>query len=268
VMMGIGVIVVGAGLIFLGPQLAARLAPPVPTPQCVQPTLTLGAAVFTIESLAHAADGSVVLPADEPGVAYWIEGTSVNYVFALSTAPDNLALRSALKAGDEATIVWADCGTDEYVVKSLETGVTDMATLTDQSAGGVTVFVQSGPGGEGFTIKGGRPEVKAVETPGPANENEIQADISFLGDTTSADGKTIRIGVSILNRGARPISLTSDDISLTPESAAPIPLLSVEPALPRDIEPGATETFYLTFARPGVNVAVLRILTFSSDYYF
>jgi len=42
----------------------------------------------------------------------------------------------------------------------------------------------------------------------------------------------------------------------------------VEPALPREIEPGATETFYLTFAKPTVNTAVLRILTFSSDYYF
>ncbi len=52
------------------------------------------------------------------------------------------------------------------------------------------------------------------------------------------------------------------------DEAGPIPLLNVEPALPHQIQPGATETLYFTFAKPGVNTAVLRMLTFSSDCYF
>ena len=73
---------------------------------------------------------------------------------------------------------------------------------------------------------------------------------------------------SILDRLCSLLRAAQSDISLTPENAGPIPLLRVEPALPREIQPGATETLDLTFARPGVNTAVLRIWTFSSDYYF
>ena len=37
---------------------------------------------------------------------------------------------------------------------------------------------------------------------------------------------------------------------------------------PREIAPGASETFALTFPKPAGNTAVLRILTFTVDLYF
>ncbi len=92
--------------------------------------------------------------------------------------------------------------------------------------------------------------------------------MSFLGNTTSPDGKTVQITVAITTTGATPLSLTPNDISLTAENAAPLAPLSVEPALPQEIKPGAGATFSITFSHPGVNTAVLKILTFSLDYYF
>ena len=265
--MGIGVIVVGVGLIFLGPQLAARLAPPVPTPQCVQPTLTLGTTRFRIESLARAADGSVAVPADEPGVAYWIEGTNVNYVFALSPTSNNLALRNTLKTGDEATIVWADCGSEEYVVKAVEVGQPDDSTLFDQTAAGITVFVQASSPAESLIVRSGRPEAPPADTPGP-DEIGIQAEVYFLDTTTSPDGTTVTLSISIKNTGPTAFSLAMNEISLTAENAAPLAPLDVKPALPRDIQPGASETFSITFPRPAVNTAVFKILDFSVDVFF
>jgi hypothetical protein len=252
---------------------ACQAAPaPAPTPQCVRPTLTLGSTQFPIETLARAADGSLALPADKPGAAFWIEGTSVNYVFALNPTANNAALKDALKSGDTAKIVWADCGADEYVVKSVEAGLPEQSVLYDQSHGGLTVFVPGGSSGGALTITGARPQAAAVETPGPGEAptetNEVQADLSFLGNTTSPDGKSVQITLTITNTGSAAISLTANDLSLTAENAAPLAPTSVEPSLPQTIPPGAGATFAITFPHPGANIAVLKILTISLDYYF
>src|SRR5262245_54414902 len=84
----------GAGLFFTDPQIVSRLLP-TPVPACVQPTLTLGTTKFVIKTIARAADGSVAVPADLPDAAYWVDGTNVNYVFALSPASANLSLKDA-----------------------------------------------------------------------------------------------------------------------------------------------------------------------------
>src|SRR5512141_3126846 len=120
IVLAAGCLVIIALVIILGPQVSRLFAPPVPTPQCVEPTLTLGSTQFSIKTVARAADGSVALPADQPDAAYWVEGTNINYVFALNSTPNHLALQSALKAGDPATIRWADCTSDEYVVTSID----------------------------------------------------------------------------------------------------------------------------------------------------
>lgn len=258
---GLAIIVI---VIFLGPQVSRLLAPPVPTPQCVEPTLTLGSFKYHIQTVARASDGSVTLPPDKADTAYWIEGTNINYVFALSPDPNNLALKNTVKNGDPATIRWADCGTDEYVVTSIDSNRPADSILFDQSAGGLTIFVQ----GASLVIKGARPEVSVPEIPSPTEANAIQAEISFLGNTTSPDGKSVQITIAISNTGATAISLTSNDISLTAENATPLAPLSVEPSLPQEIKPGASATLSITFPHPAVNTAVLRILTFSVDYYF
>ncbi len=262
----LGSLAVAATVVVLS---ACQASPaPVPTPQCVRPTLTLGSAQFPIESIARAANGSFALPADKPDTAFWIEGTNVNYVFALNSTPSTLALKDALKSGDEARIAWADCTTDEYVVKSIETSPPANSALFDQSAGGITVLVQGSPTAVSLVVKGARPQVQAPETPSPTEANAVQADISFLGNTTSPDGKSVQITVTMTNTGTTPITLTTNDISLTAENAAPLAPLSIEPSLPQTIQPGAGATLAITFPHPGVKTAVFKILDFSVDLYF
>jgi hypothetical protein len=265
------VCVVAASAYFLfRPNFMALISPPVPTPACVEPRLTVGSASYRIETLARGADGSVNVPAEKPDAAYWIEGTSPHYILALSPTSDSLAAASALKPGDPIQIVWADCGEENYVVQSTEISQPNDPALFNPPPSGVTLFIQASQDSPVFVVQGVRPESLIPETPAPTAENEIQADITFLGDKISEDGKTVQIGVQILNRGSTPITLRNEDISLTPdvEGAQPIPLLGVEPALPVEIQPGAAGTFYLTFVKPDINIAVLRILDFSSDYYF
>src|SRR5436305_14677242 len=99
----------------LAPLPTPTLVPP-PTPPCGQPSLTLGAAKFRIETLARAADGSLAVPPDKPGLAYWIEGTNAHYVFALSPTADNLALNGSLKRGDAVRIAWGHCRSEDFAV--------------------------------------------------------------------------------------------------------------------------------------------------------
>ena len=81
------------------------------------PTLTLGTTKFVIQSLVRAGDGSIAVPADKPGVAYWIEGTNVRcYEFFLCPDIDRLRpvvmpratgvaerVRACLTAGGKST---------------------------------------------------------------------------------------------------------------------------------------------------------------------
>ena len=256
-----GVAVVAAMAVLSACQAAAT---PVPTPQCVEPALTLGPSKYPIQSIARAVDGSLTLPAGKTDTAYWVESTNINYVFALSPDSNNLALKNTLKKGDPATIRWADCGTDDYVVTSIDASRPADSSVFDQSTGGLTVFIP----GESLIIKGARPQVQAPETPSPTEANAVQAEISFLGNTTSPDGKSVQITVAITNTGSTTISLTTNDISLTAENAAPLAPSSVEPSLPQTIQPGTGATFAITFPYSGVKTAVLKILTFSLDYYF
>ncbi len=281
----LGLLICGGLMVWLGPQLFGPQAtapratpvpftptptppPPTPTFPCGEPTLTLGATQFQIKTIARAADGSVNVPADTPDMAYWVEGTNANYVFALSAAPGTLALESSLQAGDKADILWGDCSTEEYVVKTVEGGQSDASMLFDQSIGGVTAFVQSGPATVRLVIRGGRPEAQAVDTPSPTDANAIQAEISFGDTTTSADGQTVNLSISIKNTGPTVISLTAADLSLTVEGTEPLAPVSVEPALPREIQPGGSETFSITFPKPAANTAVFKILDFSVDIFF
>jgi len=257
-----------AVLVVFGLRWTGVIKPPVPTPACVEPVLTLGAAKFRIRSIARAADASVSVPRDTPDVAYWVEGTNINYVFALSPSADSLALKDTLKVGEEAVITWADCMADAYQVEAIESGPLDLAALTDQATGGLTVFVQAGSADTGLVVHAIRPVPEAVETPALTEEGAIQADIAFSETTTSADGKTISMGLTITNVGATAFAIAPGDISLTPEGGEPLAPLSVEPALPQGVQPGASVALQITFPRPGTNVAVLKILDTTVEQYF
>jgi len=252
-----------AGLI---PQISGWFARPTPGPDCGEPTLTLGATSLPIEAIDLAEDGSIPLPAGQPGVAYWVAGTETNYIFGLSPTPDNLALLTPLKSGDEATIVWKNCNSTQYTLSAPEQAVPDDTALLDQSISGVTVFLRSGSPGMGYLVRGelAGEHLEVIETPAP-DAAGVQAEVELLETTTSPDQATISVGVSIYNYGGSTFEVTIEDVSLNPENAQPFAPINSEPALPIEIKPGKSQTIYFTFPRPMSDTAVFRIFTIEYD---
>lgn len=228
-------------------------------PPCGESTLQIGDAKYQIKETNTKSDGFLKIPSNTPDIAYWVNQTETNQVFALSPTSENLALQN--KNPEKAIVTWENCNSSTYTLSAPQTGLPDMNTLLDQSFSGITIFVQNS--NDGFVIHGEfmGEEIQAFDTPDPSS---IQAEISLLETTTSTDGKTIRVEVSILNSGQSPITLSTSDISLTPENATALALETSEPALPKEIKVGATETIYLTFIRPATPTATLKI--FSAEY--
>ena len=128
------------------------------------------------------------------------------------------------------------------------------------------ILVQASPSAAGYVVTGELSEeiIKAFDTPQPGPSSR-QAEVSLLETTTSTDKATMRVGVSILNTGTAPLSLTTDDVVLTPENGTAAAPTSAEPPLPHDFQPGKTETIYLTFPRPAASTAVIKITNVEFD---
>jgi hypothetical protein len=194
-----------------------------------------------------------------------VEGTNTNYVFVLSPTSNNLALQTALKTGDLVTIFWANCTTVSFAVSAIETGQLSDPAILDQSIPGMSVFVQADPSTAGFVVKGELPEetVDVLDTPRP-DQSGILAEVSLLETSTSPDG-TIKVDISIRNYGQTAFTILPDNISLTPQDAAPVIMVSSKPRLPEEIKPGETKTIEFTFPRPSSQTATLKIFTVEYD---
>ena len=261
-------LVVGAAFTYKNsPQLAALIprisglfSKATPGPDCGGPTLTLGATSLPIEMIDLAPDGSIPVPPSQPGVAFWVAGTETNYIFALSPTPDNLALLTPLKSGDEATIVWKNCNSTKYILSAPEQAVPADTALLDQSVSGVTVFLRTGSPATGLILRGELVEeyLEVIETPAP-DASEVQAEVELLETTTSADQATILVGVSIYNYGGSPFEISIEDVSLNPENAQPFTPINSEPALPIEIKPGKSQTIYFKFPRPSASTVFFKI---------
>ena len=244
-------------------QIASLFQPRVPPPPCGVSSIQIGDARLPIQNLTPNTNSDLGVPSGKPGVAFWIQGTTGHYVFGLSPTGDNLSLAPQLKNGDPIKIAWGDCSSDDYVVASIGNAVPAAAALMTQSQSGITIFIPPSGGSDGWAIEGQRPEAMVTPVPETPNPNAVSAEVSFLGQSTSADGKTLTLKLSVKNTGTNVIHLSQGDISLG--AVAPT---SVDPALPMDIQPGATATFSFTFAKPGGNTAVFKLLDFSVDLYF
>jgi hypothetical protein len=265
IVIAVAALALTASLILLGPQVS-RLLAPVPTPPCSEPTLTLGATQFVVKPIARAADGSVAVPQDTPHVAYQVEGTQPNVVLVLSPAASNAALKDAIKGGDQATLVQANCNSSTFSVSAPQPAPSNVATLLTQPTAGLVIVVQASPSAAGYFVTGELSEeiIKAFDTPQPGPSNRL-AEVSLLETSTSADQSTLRVSVSILNSGPTPFTLAASDVSLTSENASPITPASAEPSLPHDCQPGKAETIYLTFPRPSSSTAVIKVLDVEFD---
>jgi hypothetical protein len=261
-LLGLVVIALIAGLTFLRPQLTDLLGRFFPGDDC-RPSLVLGSRSFEIRTLIPGSDGSLNVPRNQPERAYWVEGTDTNRVFGLSPVPDNLSLVSSLKPGATTIVTGVSCNTATYSLSAPLQGLPDNASLLDQSTSQITIFIPGETASSGTVIQGELLE-ETITTFNTPDASALQAEISLLETTTSSDGSTITVGISIYNYGQASITLAASDISLTPENAFAIAPLNSEPALPKEIAPGATETFYLTFTRPSAPAATLKV--FSAEY--
>jgi len=246
-------------------SLAVSHITPAPTPQCVEPALTLGAAKFRVDSVAREKDTFPEIPKNKKDVAFWVEGTTVNYVFGLSPEKENLALNTILKTGDPAIIAWADCSTDEYVVKSIETIPTNDLNIFDQSSGGITVYAQDKS--TTLIIHGERPVIQSNEKSEPTPENAIQIDLQILS-FSQPDNQTLSFRIMLTNQGGQTITLTDKDIALVAADGSETPPQKMTPALPQELRPGDIIPLNLTFPKPQGASAVLRIFDVTFEEYF
>ena len=271
ILIGVGIVVLAAMAIFLFRGSIFQLTTPatqtsviptmlVPTPDCGPPTLVLGTTTWQIQTTNPAADGSLSVPPDTSGIAYWVDATDTNYVFVLSPTPDNLSLISSLKAGDTAKATWSNCNSTTYNLFTPEQSLASVSTLFDQSTIGITIFIQSDPSTANLVVRGELTEEQFSTINTPAAGTEVQAEISLLETTTSPDGTTIRVGISIQNYGASAFTLSGSDVSLTSQDGTAPIMVNSEPVLPKEIGPGGTETIYLTFQRPALPTATIKIL--------
>lgn len=236
----------------------------VPTPDCGSPTLVVGSSTLQIQNLTPAQDGSWSVPADTDGIAYWVERTDTHLIFVLSPMPQNLAVMSSTTVGTTAKVTLSNCNSTTYSLSAAQAGPLDIPAMSDQSTEGITIFFQTDASGAGFVYRGELTEqqINTINTPAAS---DIQAEISLLGTTTSADGTTIKISISIQNFGTTPITLSAADVSLLNEDSTPLVIVSSEPPLPKEIDSGATETISLTFPRPASPITTLKILSAEYD---
>jgi len=238
----------------------------VPTPDCGTPTLVLGSTTYQIQTIQRAPDGSLSVPPDTAGVAHWVEDTHNNYVFVLAPTSKNLSHFLTVNAESIAKATWSNCNSTTYKLSTPESGSLSDFSWPDQSTDGITIFFQTDSSGAGFVARGELTEeqISVIDTP-VSGGTEIQAEISLLETFPSSDGSTIRIGVSIQNYGQSAMTLASNDIALTSQGAAPLAMLDSEPALPREIGTGETDTIFFTFPRPSTTNATLNVLGVEYD---
>jgi hypothetical protein len=258
-LLGLVVIALIAGLILLRPQLTGLWARLFSGKGC-RPSLVIDTRSFEIRTIKPGSDGSINVPHDQPKRAYWVEGTDTNLVFGLSAVPDNLTQASSLKPGATAKVTWANCNSETYTLASPAQGLPDNATLLDQSTSQITIFIPGGTTSRGIAILGELQEETITHFNTP-DASALLAEISLLGITTAPDGGTITVGISVYNYGQTSITLATSDVSLTSGNGSAMAPLNSEPALPKGIAPGATETFNFTFTHPGAQGATLKVVS-------
>jgi hypothetical protein len=236
------------------------------TPSCAGASLQMGTTSWSLESIQLAADGSADVPADTPGVVYWVQNLENNAVFALSPTQENLDLLSTLQGGEQATVTWQDCNTASFTLLAPQYGTPDTDIFTDESTIGLVVYLAESDAIPGIWVQGGLTGETIITPPTPAPyAGEVNAEISLLGTSTSDDQQTIQVVISILNYGSDPITFAESDISLTPTGAASLQATRIDPALPQAIGPNESKTFTLIFPRPDTSIATLNVFTIEYD---
>jgi hypothetical protein len=302
VVWGLGVLcllALAVALFVVQPDPSQWLAGLKPKSACDPAQLSIGGMTFRIQELARSADGSIPFPADSQGAAYWIEGTTPHYVFALSPAIENLKLAASLKQGDVARITWTDCSSAVYAIRAVEVTTSHASDLFDKPGAGLTIFVQADASGTGVALRSelvqafaappvpsapteaavkpaepGAPVVPAVplQTFQPPTSTAIPPNLSIptpnpreIQAEIGFQGKqvtasTITLSISVYNYGDRAFTIKMADVHLLPPNQKQVAPSSVDPALPYKVESQASQDFTFTFPNPGGNGIVFKLL--------
>lgn len=250
-------------------QGAVLPAPTFQPPECGSAKLTLGGVEFAIQPITAPADGSPLISPDLPGVAYWLEGTETHPVFSLGPTSENLALVSALQAGQQASLQWANCNAASYTLLAPGPGLSWETAVHDPAAAGIFIFIPSGGTTMGLTVRGELAEevLSAIAAPSPGS-GEVQAEISLLETALSADGQTLQVELAIYNYGGETFRIAVVDISLAAAGSQPVAPVRSKPFLPERVTPGETKNFRLTFPRPASSPATLRVFQVEYELEF
>ncbi len=211
-------------VIFVRPDWARQVGIPTITPMCARPTLTLGTASFPLDAMEPPGAGALQVPAGEPGTAWWVTNSFAPFVILLPRDTP------AIRPGEAMVVQWADCGREEFVLQETRPEAVDTAALLAQGTPGMAVVV---PGAVLWGVRTGQ-----LVTPEPTDPNAMQSEVSFGETVISEDGQTLTTSLTILNTGGIPITVKAEEISLGVEGQPAASPLSVEPALPLEIQPG------------------------------
>jgi hypothetical protein len=234
---------------------------PVQKPSCAGASLQVGSDTWQVESAWRASDGSINVPSDTPGMAYWVQGPKNNYIFALSPTQANLDLFSSLQDGELARLTTQDCDSVTYRLSLPYPGEPGSEVLANQPASGIIVYIPDSSLASGTYTSGVLSQVTITSLgeadPAPADP---QVSISLQNISTPTDGIHIQVVATLLNTGTTPITVSNGDFSLIPQSALPLELIQSYPSLPARISPDQMVTFNLVFPRPSNPSAILKIL--------
>jgi hypothetical protein len=239
---------------------------PTQAPLCTGLILQVGPASWRIASLERASDGSVNIPDDTAGIAYWVRDPGTVYVFALSPTQGNLDLFATLQGDEQAILTSEDCDAVEYILSAPQPGEPNQQGSAGQSASAITIYIPGSSTASGEFIQGELVGVTIASLAGsePAPPDP-KVEISLLSIYTPSNGQHLQVVISILNAGTPPITVSNSDFILTPQGAPELALIQSYPSLPTKISPDEVITFNLVFPRPSTPTATLKILSQSFD---
>jgi hypothetical protein len=234
---------------------------PTQMPSCNGASLQIGADTWQVESAWRASDGSINVPSDTPGIAYWVQGPQNNDIFALSPTQANINLFSSLQDRELALLTTQDCDSVAYRLSLPQPGEPGQEQLASLPAPSIIVYLPDSSLTAGTYTTGSLSEVTITSLgesdPAPADP---QVSISLQDVSTPTDGIHIQVVVTLLNSGTTPITVSNGDFTLLPTSASPLELIQSYPSLPARISPDQMITLNLVFLRPATPNATLKIL--------
>lgn len=122
---------------------------------CGPSTLNIGEQKYEIESIQLKPDGTLNIPTNRPGTAFWVEGTDLQYIFMLSPTPENAAFLSALPEGTIARAAWSNCNSMTFSLAAPQPGSFGITYLPEQSTASILIFAQDEAAGNGYLVGGG-----------------------------------------------------------------------------------------------------------------